>query len=236
MTNLKTKKLNKPSPFSWAVPEELGIPPDPLRLRLDFHHQAVTMTYFDGDVVDTKLVSAMAVAHALASELSFGTGLLPDNTLWWSNTPQGPMVAVYADPQVWKVALQVSLDKPARRFRIPLPGLIFLCAPSRPPWVYAVKKRPAGHDDEVYKAPLCNVFANGRSCPGSHNYPNDVRETVRSFFLAFFSVAGDLRDRSLMFPDSVVQLWEFLDKKKVFPMDDLVEYCTVGDLMRAELR
>ena len=236
MTTKKAKTGKKPSPFSWAVPEELGVPPDPLRLRLDFHHQAVTMTYFDGDVVDTKLVSAMAVAHALASELSFGTGLLPDNTLWWTNTPQGPVVAVYADPQVWKVALQVSLDKPARRFEIPLPGLIFLCAPSRPPWVYAVKKRPAKPADEVYKAPLCNVFVNGRSCPGSHNYPNDVRETVRSFFLSFFSIAGDLRDRSLMFPDNVVKLWEFLDKKKTFPMDDLVECGTVADLMRVELK
>ena len=236
MTTLKTKTAKKQNPFSWAVPEELGIPPDPLRLRLDFFHQAVTMTYFDGDVVDTKLVSAMAVAHALASELSFGTGLLPDNTLWWSNTPQGPVVAVYADPQVWKVALQVSLDKPARRFQVPLPGLVFLCAPSRPPWVYAVKKRPADPADEVYKAPLCNVFANGRSCPGSHNYPNDVRQTVRSFFLSFFSIAGDLRDRSLMFPGSVVQLWEFLDKKKKFPLDNLVEFCTIADLMRVELR
>src|SRR4030065_2290379 len=101
----KVMERTKSSPhFSWAVPEELGIPPDPLRLRLDFHHQAVTMTYFDGDVVDTKLVSAMAVAHALASEMSFGTGLLPDNTMWWSNTPQGPVVAVYADPQGWKGA------------------------------------------------------------------------------------------------------------------------------------
>ncbi|GAI49377.1 unnamed protein product, partial [marine sediment metagenome] len=63
--------------FSWAVPEELGIPPDPLRLRLDFHHQAVEMTFFEGETVTSKVVSAMDVAHALASELSFGSGLLP---------------------------------------------------------------------------------------------------------------------------------------------------------------
>jgi len=230
----KTKRNGKP--FSWAVPEELGVPPDPLRLRLDFHHQAVTMTSFDGDVVDTKLVSAMAVAHALASELSFGTGLLPDNTLWWSNAPQGPVVAIYSEPQVWKVALQLSLDEEARRFRIPLPGLVFLCSSGRPPWVYAVKRKPGHGTDQVYKAPLCNVFANGRSCPGSHTYPDDVRETVQSFFLSFFSVAGDLRDRSKRFPGSVVQLWEFLDGKKRFPMDDLMEYCAIGDLMRMELR
>ncbi len=246
MTTTKTQTQKQPSQFSWAVPEELGIPPDQLRLRLDFHHQAVVMTYFDGDVVETKLVSAVAVAHALASELSFGTGLLPENTLWWANTPQGPLVSVYVEPQVWKVALQVSLDKPARRLQLPQPGLIFLCAPSRPPWVYAVKKRPTKPTDAVYNAPLCNIFKGGRSCPGSHQYPNDVRETVSSFFLSFFSKAGDLRDRSVMFPDSVVKLWDFLDlgpdashagdKKRKFPLDDLVELCTVNDLMRVEPR
>ncbi len=236
MTTKTTKPNEKPSPFSWAVPEELGVPPDPLRLRLDFHHQAVTMTYFDGDVVDTKLVSAMAVAHALASELSFGTGLLPENTLWWSNTSRGPVTAVYAAPQVWKVALQVTIDKPARRLQIPLPGLVFLCAPCQPPYVYAVKKRPAKQTDKIYRAPLANIFANGRSCPGSHTYPNDVRETVKSFFLSFFSVAGDLQNRSHKFPGSVIKLWEDLEGKNKFPLDDLVECGIVENLVRAEIR
>ena len=73
---MTTIEGEKPS-FKLAVPDELGIPPDPLRLRLDFHHQATVMTYFKGDACVTTMVDAMDVAMALSSELSFGTGLLP---------------------------------------------------------------------------------------------------------------------------------------------------------------
>ena len=82
-------ETKKPEPnFRWAVPAELGIPADSLRLRLDFYHQAVEMTYYDGETVTCKPVSALDVSHALASELTFGSGLLPDNALWWRNTRQ----------------------------------------------------------------------------------------------------------------------------------------------------
>ena len=82
-----TGTTNKPPAFSWAVPKELGIPADPLRLRLDFHHQSTVMTYFQSDTLTvTKQVDAMDVAHALASDLSFGSVLLPPDTLWWQNT------------------------------------------------------------------------------------------------------------------------------------------------------
>jgi len=81
MTETTNKAPAKPPAFSWAVPKELGIPADPLRLRLDFHHQSTVMTYFQGDIVTTKQIDAMDVAHALASDLSFGSGLLPPDTL-----------------------------------------------------------------------------------------------------------------------------------------------------------
>ena len=93
------KKTEQPA-FSWAVPEELGIPPDPLRLRLDFHHQATVMTIFQESTTITKPVNAMDVAHALASDLSFGTGLLPPGTIWWKNTRGGPIFALYVEPKV----------------------------------------------------------------------------------------------------------------------------------------
>jgi len=35
----------------------LGIPADPLRLRLDFHHQSAVMTYFQGDIITTTVVN-----------------------------------------------------------------------------------------------------------------------------------------------------------------------------------
>ncbi|MDP2659925.1 MAG: hypothetical protein Q8R28_04265 [Dehalococcoidia bacterium] len=236
-TKVKTKSTKTKPKFSWAVPEELSVPTDPLRLRLDFHHEAITMTSYDGDVVENRLVSALDVAHALASELAFGSGLLPEGALWWANTPAGAMTAVYAAPQVRRVALQVGIDKPPVRYQIPMPPLVFLCIPGRPPWVWATKKRPADLGEPVYKAPLANVYADGRTCPGSHIYPTDVRETVSSFFLSFFSAGADLQGRSKRFPESVVQLWEALDgKEKTYPLDDLVECGTIEDVMNLKVR
>jgi len=222
--------------FGWAIPEELGIPPDPIRLRLDFHHQAVTMTSFDGDLTQTKIVSAMDVAHALASELSYSTGLLPDGCLWWTNTARGPMFALYAPPQVRKLALQVDIGRPAKRFQIPLPGFVFLCSPAAPPWVYAVERKPVTVEDTVFKAPLANVFADGKSCPGSHKYPVDVREAIDSFFVSFFSAAGDLQGRSKKFPRNLLDLWADLDGKKRFPMEDLVKHGLIQDLIQMRVQ
>lgn len=236
-----TKKKNKPEAskapaFSWAVPKELGIPPDPLRLRLDFHHQATIMTYFQSDnIVVTKHVDALDVAHALASDLSFGSGLLPDDTLWWQTTRTGPYIALYVKPKVWRLALQVSMTQPPQRFNVPLPGFIFLCAPGEPPWVFAVRKKPTKTTDTVYKAPLANIFENGRSCPGSNKYPIRVADIVEWFFVSFFTAAANLQGRSLKYPNNIIQLWKSLDGKKTFPLDDLVKHGTVGDLMNMGL-
>jgi len=227
----RRKSKSEDPRVKWAVPEELGIPPDPLRLRLDFHHQAVMMTSFEGETVTSKVVSAMDIAHALAGELSFGSGILPDRTLWWRNTRSGPVVALYVEPQVRQVALQEDIRKPPRRFKIPLPGLIFLCRAGSPPWLYAVKKKPAKETDIVYKAPLANIFANGRTCPGTHKFPARVGDTVHSFFISFFSATADLRNRSVKFPGNVIHLWEFLDGKKKYPMDDLIRHGTISDLL-----
>ena len=221
-------------PFKWAIPDELDVPPDPLRCRLDFHHQAVVMTLFHPETVEKKIVSAMDVSHALASELSFGTGLLPSQTIWWLNTREGPIFALYVEPKVRKVALQEMAGGPPRRFTIPLPGLIFLCSPGRPPWVFAVKKRPTKETDLVYRAPLCNLYQDGRSCPGNHKYPTRVADIVESFFISFFSATADLRNRSIRFPQNVIELWEYLDKKKTYPKADLVKHGTIKDLMQYE--
>ena len=227
--------ITKQAPgYEWAIPPELGVPADPLRLRLDFHHQAVVMTLFEPETLDTRIVSALDVAYALASDLSFSTGLLPPGTIWWQNTRGGPVFALYVEPKVRRVALQEEAGKPPRRFKIPLPGLIFLCSPGEPPWVFAVKKKPTKETDIVYKAPLCNVFEDGHSCPGNHRYPTRVADIVPSFFMSFFSPTAHLSNRSVMFPQSVVRLWEYLDKKMKFPLDDLVKHGMIRDLMNLE--
>ncbi|GAJ12480.1 unnamed protein product, partial [marine sediment metagenome] len=196
----------------------------------------VVLSFYDAEVVTTKVVSAMDVAHALANDLAFGTGLLPPSTLWWRNTRGGPVYAIYVEPKVWKVALEFSVKAPPRRFTLPMPGLIFLCSPGREPWVYAVKKKPTKETDTVYNAPLCNLHGDGRSCAGTHRYSTRVADTVHSFFTSFFTATATLRNRSKKYPENITHLWEFLDNKKRFPVEDLVRIGTIGDLMNMEMR
>lgn len=223
-------KIEKPA-LQWAIPKELGIPADPLRARLDIHYQAAVITLFKDDVVLTKLVDIIDVAHALAGEMNFHSGLLPEHTLWWANTRGGPVTAIYVEPKVRRLTLQVDMKKVPERFTVPLPGLIFLCSPGKTPWVYAVKKKPTKVTDMVYNAPLANIFANGRSCPGSNDYPMRVGDIVEWFFVSFFTRAANLDKRSKRYPNDILQLWKFLDGKKKFPDDDLVELCKLQDIM-----
>ncbi len=227
--------MGEKTDFVWAVPDELGIPPDKLRARLDFYHQAVVLNFYDSEVATTKVVSAMDVAHALSNELAFGTGLLPPGTMWWRNTRGGPVFAIYEEPKIWRVALERGVKKPPQRFNLPMPGLIFLCSPGQAPWVFAVKKRPTKETDDVYHAPLCNIHQNGRSCAGSHQYPTRVADMVQSFFASFFTASANLKDRSTKYPGNIVHLWEFLDNKKRFPAGDLVRIGTISDFMNMEM-
>lgn len=221
--------------FRWAVPEELGIPPDTLRLRLDFFHQAIEMTFYDEEKIYCRTVSAMDIAHVLARELTFGTGILPPNTLWWRSTKTGSITAIYVEPHLRQVALQVNTNNPPERYKIPLPGLIFLCKSGAAPWVFAVKRKPRKETDQVYRAPLANVFNNGLSCPGTNKYPTKVEDTIESFFISFFTPTADLLNRSRRFPQNILKLWKELDGKKEYPMDDLIEHGTIKDLLRMEM-
>jgi hypothetical protein len=227
--------MEKTPGFNWAVPKELGIPPDKLRARVDFYHQAVVLNIYDAEVATTKVVSAMDVAHALANDLAFGTGLLPPGTIWWRNTRGGSVYAIYVEPKMWKVALELDVKTPPRRFNIPMPGLIFLCSPGKAPWVYAVKKKPTKETDDVYNAPLCNIHEDGRSCAGTHRYPTRVADMVHSFFTSFFTASAHLKNRSKEYPNNIVRLWESLDNKTKFPVGDLVRIGMIKDLMNMEM-
>jgi len=228
---------NKAPAFSWAVPKELGIPADPLRLRLDFHHQVAVMTYFQGDVVTTKQVDAMDVAHALASGLSFGSGLLPPDTLWWQNTRGGPVYALYVEPKIWKLALQEDIKKAPQRFNIPLPRLIFLCMPGQAPWVYAVEK--ATNQRGGYCLPGAAgqyILITAAPAPEAINILPGISEVVQSFFISFFSATAELIQPVEEIPQErtatlEVPGWE----KEVFPNDDLIEHGTISDLMTMEM-
>ena len=58
----------------------------------------------------------------------------------------------------------------------------------RAPWVYAALERPTGPEQQLYRTPAFNIFRDGRTCPGSHRFPEEVGKIPESFFQSFFSL------------------------------------------------
>ena len=182
----------------------------------------------------TRLVAALDVARALAGELDLTTGLLPPDALWWARTASGVRVAVWREPRVWTVRLRERYDGPARRLRLPMPGLVFVCPPAgQPPCVFAAKRRPRSPDDQLYRCPTYNVFPSGGVCVGTHAFPADAGRVPEEFFRSYFSSAGGTAaGKSRRHPDDVGLLCAELDRQPTFPLDDLVEQLRVADAMR----
>ena len=222
----------EPNPYQWALPDVLEVPPDELKCRLDFYQDAVILYLVDKGVITTRMVSARDVALALLRELPLRSGVLPEGTLWWGQGKEGVEVALWRPPKVWPVALMTEPFKPPKRFRLPMPGLIFVCSPGRPPRVYAAKKRPTHARDAIYHAPLFNLFLDGRTCPGTHKFPEKIEKIPESFFTSFFSREAQSRDRSKKYPDDLLSLWEELDGKQRYPLKDLVPFGKVEDIMK----
>ena len=222
--------------FHWAVPGGLDIDPDQLKLRLDFYEDSIVLHSFDGGATTVRLVSATEIAKAVARDTEFSSGLLPKDALWWRSAREGQQVAIWRPAKVWSVALQQEAFKPPRRFSLPMPGLIFVCTAAQPPAIYAAKRRPASPEALIYKAPTFNTFANGMTCQGTHRYGADMDKLPEEFFASYFSGTGETRERSQRHPDNLLGLWEALDGKKDYPLDDLVLQGTIKDLLQGRLR
>ena len=93
--------------------------------------------------------------------------------------------------------------------------------------------RPTDPEEQLFRAPAFNVFSDGRACPWSHTFPEEVGLIPESFFQSFFSLTGDTRERSKKHPDNLQVLWEELDGKTEYPLEDLVPQCTVAEVMAA---
>ena len=215
----------------WSLPGATEAPRDTLKVQLEVYGETILLRGFEGDTNWVKTVSADEIANAFIRHLGFSSGLLPPEALWWNQGETGHAVSLWRPPQVWAVALQREAFKAPARLRIPMPGLVFVCSPGRPPWVYAALSRPKDPEQMLYRTPAFNVFGDGRVCPGSHHFPEEVGRIPESFFQSFFSLTGDTRDRSKKHPENLQALWEELDGKTEYPAEDLVPQCTVADAL-----
>lgn len=236
-TNRRQGASAPPSdPFVRVLPRDAEIEPDPLQLRLDFHRESTIRYDYAGGRVRVAFVSALDVAHALASELDLTTGILPPDTLWLAKTGTGTRLALWVPPQVRIVRLRERYDAPPRRLRLPFPGLVFLLLPDgQAPYVFAATERPASPTDQLFHAPAFNVFDSGRVCAGTHRFPTDPAKVPASFFASYFSAAMDTaRRKSKRHPEDIGAVWAELHAAKAaaYPADDLVPQLSVADAMR----
>ncbi len=215
----------------WSLPGATEAPRDDLRVQVEVYDETILLRGFENDSAWVRTVSADGIASVLTQHLGFSSGLLPEDALWWNQGETGQVVGLWRPPQVWSVALQREAFKPPARLRLPMPGLVFVCSPGRAPWVYAAMSRPADAEQQLFRAPAFNVFHDGRVCPGSHRFPEEVGLIPESFFQSYFSLTGDSRNRSQKHPDDLQSLWEELDGKDEYPVEDLVPQYTVAHAM-----
>ena len=215
----------------WSLPGQAEMPKDELRVQLEVYNETILLRGFENDSAWVRTVSADEIANVFTQHLGFSSGLLPQDALWWNQGETGQVVGLWRPPQVWPMALQREAFKPPARLRLPMPGLVFVCSPGRAPWVYAALGRPTGPGQQLFRAPAFNVFGDGRVCPGSHRFPEEVGLIPESFFQSFFSATADTRNRSKKHPDDLHALWEELDGKAEYPVEDLVPQCTVAHAM-----
>ena len=215
----------------WSLPGPADAPRDVLKVQLEVYNETILLRGFENDSAWVRTVSADEIANVFTQHLRFSSGLLPQEALWWNQGETGQVVALWRPPQVWPVALQREAFQPPARLRLPMPGLVFVCSPGRAPWAYAALDRPTHPEQQLFRIPAFNVFGDGRVCPGSHRFPEEVGLIPESFFQSFFSLTGDSHNRSKKHPDNLQALWEELDGKTEYPVEDLVPQCTVAQAM-----
>ena len=215
----------------WAEPGGLELERDDLQARLDFYRESIVLRTFSPDLNTVRMIDPEEVADMMVMRRGLQTGLLPKGALWVKHSPEGTITALYREPGVWAAALQEEPFEPPARLRLPMPGLVFICSPGRTPWIFAAAGRPENPEETLYSSPTFNTFENGRVCPGTHRFPDQVEEIPESFFRSFFSMTGDTGGKSKRHPHDLHKLWRELDGAGEYPMEDLVEKCTVADAL-----
>ena len=143
----------------WSLPGPADMPRDTLQMQLEVYKETILLRGFENDSTWVRTVSADAIANVFTQHLGFSSGLLPREALW-------------RPPQMWSVALQREAFKPPARLRLPMPGLVFVCSPGRPPWVYAAPGRPTDPEQHLFLGPgLQCLQETGGSVPEATGSP-----------------------------------------------------------------
>ena len=223
---------NEPDTTQWSLPGPADAPRDDLKLQLEVYGETILLRGFDGDAAWVRTVSADEIANVFTQHLGFSSGLLPQDAVWWNQgetgTGGGPVEAatgLVRGPATGGV--QAPRPAPASHAGA---GLRLLAGP-RP-----LGLRRSGAADRRRAAPLpgprLQRLRRRAGLPRKPPVPGgggtDTGVLLPVLLLPYRRHA---RDRSKKHPENLVALWEEIDGKTEYPMEDLVPQCSVAHAM-----
>ena len=217
----------------WSLPGPDEMPKDRLNLQLEVYEETLLLRGFEGESTWVRTVSADEIANVFTQHLGFSSGLLPPEALWWNQGETGQIggpLAAASGLVRWPCNGRRS--GPPHGSGFPMPGLVFVCSPGRAPWVYAAQEqaeRPRAAP--IPDARLQRLFRRTglpRKPPVPGGCRTDTRVLLPVLLLPHRETAGTARTST---PKTCKTLWEELDGKTEYPMEDLVPHCTVAHAM-----
>lgn len=177
-----------------------------------------------------RIVSPQDVAESLATKMTYSTGILSPNTLAIVQEATTRTVIEYRPPQRTGFWLDGS-DEPVR---VPLPGLIMVrsIAAGKPPeyTIFAVTKRPTEKKEQLYVAPIPNVYSSGSICWGNVErlpekalHPVSLEEDWKMLFSSRFNDHG-VGGKSQSHKDDIRKKYIEMEQKKTrrWPVKDMI--------------
>jgi hypothetical protein len=201
--------------------------------RIELYSESIVMTRYDrqGKPAAAFELDPRDLAAAFAGQ-TVTTGLLPQGCLWVGRMGGEEALGLYLPP-----ARHTLRFATGALYDVPLPGLVLLGNGARY-HAWAVKAYPRAESERLFHAPLPNVSAEGRVCPGNILFPTASAATLRQAAQLFLESEfnADLSNGKVRsHKGSVLPFLRELSGADVFPLDELLPTPWVlGDAMRDE--
>jgi PRTRC genetic system protein B len=218
---------SKPSPKPAALPAE-AYDTEP-RVALVLSDETAYVTRYERGLPASTIPVRLDRAAAALGRFGADTGLLPEGILFWQTKANRERLAVWVPPARRTLTFSATQFK---ALTIPLPGLVFV-GQGVDYYVWAARRRPENAREPLFAAPLPNIFANGKVCAGTVQFPKcqagTIWESVRLFFESGFN--HDLEGARINGTDRTMDFLRGLQKARSFPVDRLVPAGLMNDVL-----